>query len=82
MSKVHTLNAAGQHQVAQFIGNKGKDGAKAEAWFADAEAAADDAFERGLTAVIEIGISMSYDGKPHTLTLDQQWFDVTEAQDE
>jgi hypothetical protein len=82
MSKVHTLNAAGQHQVAQFIGNKAKDGAKAEAWFAEAETAADDAFERGLTATIEISTQMSWDGVPHILTLDEQWFDVTEAQDE
>jgi hypothetical protein len=71
-----SLNAVGQHYVTEFVANKAKDGANAEAFFADAEADADDAFARDMLAVLEIRASMSYDGKPHTLTLDQAWFDT------
>lgn len=73
----YTLNAVGQKYVANFVTNKGKDGLNAEAFFSDAEDAANDAFDRDMTAIIEIGSQMSYDGRPHVLTLDQAWFDAT-----
>jgi hypothetical protein len=76
MSKHYILNATGQHYVIQFIADQGKDGLNAEAWFAEAEAAADDAFEREMIAVIEIRSSLSYDGRPHEITLNEQWFDA------
>lgn len=79
MSKVYTLNENGQHHVRQFAESKGKDGVKGEAWFVDAEDAANDAFDRGLTATIEVGALMSYDQRAYILTLDQQWFDAREV---
>lgn len=76
----YTLNEQGQHYVAAFVREKGKDGLNAEAYFSDAEDAANDAFDREITAIIEIGQQMSYDGRPHVLTLDQTWFDATPAE--
>jgi hypothetical protein len=81
MSKTYTLNDQGAHYVTQFVMSKGKSGVKPEAWFGEAEAAASDAFERELTATIEVSALMSCDGVPHVLTLDEQWFDVAEIED-
>lgn len=76
MSTVYTLNAVGQKYVASFVAANGKDGLTAEAFKAAAEEAANDAFDREMIAVIEIDSQMSYDGRPHVLTLDQVWFDT------
>lgn len=74
----YTLNAAGQKYVTDFVAANGKDGLNASAFFSDAEDAANDAFDRDMTAIIEIGSQMSYDGRPHVLTLAQAWFDAAQ----
>ena len=77
--KVYRLNQTGQHHVRQFVQNYGRDGLIADAWFADCENIADDAFEREIIACIEIGSIYSHDGKPHTLALEEAWFDSKEV---
>jgi hypothetical protein len=80
MTTIYTINQAGIHQVERFVSEHGKDGLNAEAYLADAEMAANDAFDREIAAVIEIGRAMSWDGKPHTLVLEQAWFDADVAE--
>lgn len=74
----HALNAAGIRAIDRFVSEYGKDGAIPAGWYSAAETAADDAFERDMAPIVEVGVSMSYDGKPHTMTLEQAWFDVRE----
>jgi hypothetical protein len=71
----YKINSTGRHYVAQFVQEYGKEGLNVEPYYEDAEDAADDAFHRDMSAVIEIGVQMSYDGRPHTLTLEEAWFD-------
>lgn len=71
----YTLNEQGQHYVAAFVREKGKDGLVTDAFFGDAENAANDAFDREMTAIIEIRGQLAFDGRPHALTIDQAWFD-------
>lgn len=73
----YTLNEQGQHYVSSFAKKKGNDNLNVEAFFSDAENAANEAFDRELTAILEIGRQFSYDKNPHVLTLDQAWFDAT-----
>lgn len=78
----YTLTPQGQRQVASFIASHGKPGLKPEAWFGEAESAADDGFPRGMQAIIEIGGQYSESGRPETLMLDEEWFDATAHADE
>jgi len=82
MSTIYTLNAAGQHQVSSFVKNHGKTGLNAEAWFAEAELAANDAFDREIAAVIELGGRYTESGRPEILVLEMAWFDADQADDE
>lgn len=74
----YTLNEKGQHFVGQFVQEKGKDGLNIESFFNDAENAANESFYREITPTIEIGVQLSYDGRPYVLTLDEEWFDMKE----
>lgn len=70
------LNAAGQRVVDRFVTERAKDGCEPSAWYADAEAAANDAFHRDMAAVIEISSAMSRSGRPETQVLDMDLFDA------
>lgn len=74
----YTLNAKGQAIVIKFVREYATDEAKPDAWFDDAELAANDAFYRGLSAVIEISQFLSKDKRPHDLKLEESWFDAAE----
>jgi len=78
----YTLNAAGEAAVKSFVRAYAKVNARQfDAWFNDAEDAADNAFPAGYGAVLEIGRFMATSGTPHTLSLDPAWF-VARATDE
>lgn len=74
----YTLNDVGIRQIKAFLGLYGKETLIQDTFFADAEAAADDAWnaERVQHAVIEIAQRYSNDGRPHVLVLEQSWFDA------
>jgi hypothetical protein len=82
MTTIYTLNEAGQHQVRSFVENHGKPGLNANAWFSEAESAANDGFDRGMQAVIELGARYSETGNPQTLVLEQAWFDADESDED
>lgn len=72
----YTINEIGQDHVTKFVVAYGKDGLNADAFFDDADRVANDAFDIGDAAHMEMNGQYSYDGRPHILTLDQTWFDA------
>jgi hypothetical protein len=76
MTTIYTLNETGQRHVRSFIENHGKPGLTANAWFSKAELAANDGFDRGMHAIIELGARYSETGNPQTMVLEQAWFDA------
>lgn len=82
MTTIYKLNEAGQQHVRSFIENHGKPGLTADAWFSEAESAANDGFDRGMHAIIELGSRYSETGNPQTLLLEQAWFDADSSDDD
>lgn len=78
MATTYTINAKGRHYIRQFIELYGRQRLRAEPWYCRAEDAADDGFGRGLQAVVGLGVADSADGRPHTLVLEEAWFDAAE----
>lgn len=68
-----TLTQAGQAHVRDQVRAVATPGVDPDAWFADAEQAANDAAD-GQTIVIEVGRQHAADGRPHTITLDRTLF--------
>jgi len=79
---VYTLNLIGQSQVRNFIQTNGIDCLDPDVWFMEAEGTAVDGFEHGLSMCIELQQRYSQDRKPHTLTLQKEWFDVLVLDDD
>lgn len=75
----YTLNAIGQAQVLAFVAETARtpDRFRKDAFFADAEQSADDAFDSGAEAVIEMGGHYTTTGNPVTLNCPRHWFDAT-----
>ena len=75
----YTINSTGQYYVGAFVRDNAIDGIRVVEFFTDAESAANDAFDCGMTATLELGRRYSWDDQPHVLTLDQAWFDAVQS---
>lgn len=69
-----TLNPIGQHEVLAWIERCTEDTQEAEAWFVEAEQAANNAAP-GEEIVIEMAAQYTLSGAPETLHLHDEWFD-------
>lgn len=72
-SEALTLKENGVAAVSLWVREVGIDGLQLEAFFSDAEHAAE-GFENGETPVIEIHSGQSRTGNPVTLRLNRDWF--------
>lgn len=70
----YTLTAAGQAALRGLVSTTDKRELCDDAYFTEAEQEADDAFDAGRDAVIEIRAMHSVSGNPETITLDRAWF--------
>lgn len=77
---VYTLNNEGIQAINDFVKEVGKDGLNAEVWYELAEDNASN-FDAQLDCVIEVGSLNSWDGRPHTLTMQPEHFDVEVIED-
>lgn len=68
-----TLTEAGQARVRAAVQLHAKAGIDPDAWFEDAERAANDAAD-GDDITIEVGAQYAVDGRPHTITLARDLF--------
>lgn len=68
-----TLTEDGQDRVRAAVEQRARPGVDPDAWFSDAEAAANNA-SPGESIVIEIGAQHSADGRSHTIALDRGLF--------
>lgn len=68
-----TLTQAGQAYVRDQVRAAATPGVDPDAWFSDAEQAANDAAD-GEEIVIEVSAQHAADGRPHTITIDRTMF--------
>lgn len=78
--KEYLLNGTGKYRVRRFVESCGKDGLILDYFYTKAEDTAWDAFNSDQSAVIEIDQFHSYDGRPYTLRLEEDWFTMREVE--
>lgn len=77
----YTLNTVGQTEVAAAVRAADKRELVDDAYFDDAEQAANDAFDSGADAIIEVHGIWSVTGNPITIRLAREWFDVEQVEE-